>query len=52
MLAYLGYAEQARVLEQAVAQTYREGTVLPVDQGGDASTAEFVNAVKARLSAN
>lgn len=52
MLEYLGYAEQASMLEQAVAQTYREGIVLPVDQGGEASTTEFMNAIKSRLSAN
>ena len=50
MLEYLGYAEQAKILQQAIAQTYHEGTVLPVDQGGHASTTEFVNAVKAHLS--
>ncbi len=49
MLDYLGYAEQARMLERAVAQVYGEGTVLPVDQGGQASTAEFVAAVRACL---
>jgi len=49
MLDYLGYTAQARALELAVAQTYREGRVLPVDQGGQATTIEFVNAVKARL---
>ena len=41
MLEYLGYLEQARMLEQAIVQTYREGTVLPLDQGGQASTTEF-----------
>jgi isocitrate/isopropylmalate dehydrogenase len=50
MLDYLGYAEQARMLERAVAQVYREGTVLPVDQGGQASTTEFVVAVRAGLA--
>jgi isocitrate/isopropylmalate dehydrogenase len=49
MLEYLGYAEQANILQQAIAQTYHEGTVLPVDQGGQASTAEFVSAIRARL---
>ncbi len=49
MLEYLGYPEQARALEQAIAQTYREGTVLPVDQGGQATTAEFVAAIKTHL---
>ncbi len=50
MLGYLGYTEQGRMLEQAIAQTYREGTVLPVDQGGQASTTELVEAIKARVS--
>ncbi len=49
LLAYLGYTEQAHSLEAAIAQTYREGTALPVDQGGHAGTAEFVDAVKGRL---
>ena len=38
MLGYLGYTEQAGALQQAVAQTYHEGAVLPIDQGGEAST--------------
>ncbi len=50
MLDYLGYAEQARMLERAVAQVYGEGVVLPVDQGGQASTTEFVAAVRASLA--
>jgi isocitrate/isopropylmalate dehydrogenase len=50
MLDYLGYAEQARLLERAIAQVYGGGAVLPVDQGGRASTEEFVNAVRARLA--
>ena len=49
MLGYLGYTEQGHMLEQAIAQTYREGTVVPVDQGGQASTTEFVGAIKAHL---
>jgi isocitrate/isopropylmalate dehydrogenase len=49
MLEYLGYADQGRALEDAVAQTYREGTILPVDQGGQATTTEFVAAIKAHL---
>jgi 3-isopropylmalate dehydrogenase len=50
MLDYLGYAEQARILERAIAHVYGEGAVVPVDQGGQASTVEFVNAVRARLA--
>jgi isocitrate/isopropylmalate dehydrogenase len=46
MLEYLGYAEQARMLERAIAEVYGGGVVLPVDQGGQASTGEFVAAVR------
>jgi 3-isopropylmalate dehydrogenase len=49
MLDYLGYAEQARELEQAIAQTYHDGSLLPVDQGGQASTLQFIDAVGHRL---
>ena len=49
LLDYLGHAEQARMLEGAVAQVYGEGAVLPVDQGGQASTAEFISAISACL---
>ena len=45
MLDYMGYSEQARTLEQAVAQVYNDGQALPVDQGGEATTSEFVAAV-------
>lgn len=50
MLDYLGYAEQARLLEQAIAQTYRDGSIRTVDQGGQASTLQFVAAVRSRLT--
>ena len=50
MLAYLGYIEQARQLEGALEQVYREGTTLTRDQGGEASTAAFVEAVRRQLS--
>lgn len=49
LLEYFGYTEQAKLLEEAIAQTYREGKVLTVDQGGEASTTEFVAAVRSRL---
>jgi isocitrate/isopropylmalate dehydrogenase len=49
MLTYLGYPEQARRLEQAVADTYSKRTMLTRDQGGEASTTEFAEAVSARL---
>lgn len=50
MLAYLGYTEQAQQLERAVERVYREGTTLTLDQGGGASTMEFVEAVKLLLT--
>ena len=49
LLDYLGYDEQARNLREAIAQVYREGTVLPEDQGGHASTEEFVSVVQGHL---
>lgn len=49
MLRYLGYAEAARRLEMAIKQTYGEGTVLTIDQGGSANTTEFVDAVRMHL---
>ena len=45
MLAYLGYTEQAQWLERAIEQTYRKGVSLTCDQGGSASTMEFVEGV-------
>ena len=50
MLEYLGYVEQAQRLEAAIAQVYREGVSLTRDQGGNASTMEFVEAVYERLN--
>ncbi len=49
MLDYFGYSEQARRLESAIEQVYSEGSVLTVDQGGTASTSEFVEMVKKQL---
>lgn len=49
LLDYFGYGEQARRLEQAIAQTYREGTAMPVDQGGRTTTTQFIEAVRDRL---
>ncbi len=46
MLDYLGYAEQAHRLESALTQVYEDGTVLTSDQGGTASTSEFVRVVR------
>jgi 3-isopropylmalate dehydrogenase len=45
MLDYLGYTEQAHELERAIAQVYSDGQALPVDQGGEATTSEFIAAV-------
>jgi isocitrate/isopropylmalate dehydrogenase len=45
MLDYLGLETEAQALEKAVAEVYRKGEVLPVDQGGEASTTEFAEAV-------
>ena len=50
LLSYLGLPEQARRLEKAVARTYYEGDHLPVDQGGRASTTEFIDAINAYLA--
>ena len=46
LLDYLGYSQQAQRLRAAIAQAYQEGETLPVDQGGHASTEEFVDAVQ------
>ena len=45
MLAYLGYTEQAQRLEQVIEQIYRKGVSLTRDQGGSASTVEFVEGI-------
>ncbi|HLZ80617.1 MAG TPA: isocitrate/isopropylmalate family dehydrogenase [Ktedonobacteraceae bacterium] len=49
MLAYLGYTGQAQRLERAIERVYREGVCLNSDQGGNASTMEFVEAIVALL---
>lgn len=49
MLEYLGYESIAGQLNRAVESVYREGASLTPDQGGNASTTEFVDAVRARL---
>src|SRR5438046_8564900 len=38
MLAYLGFAEQAKQVERAIEKTYHEGACLTRDQGGRRST--------------
>jgi isocitrate/isopropylmalate dehydrogenase len=49
LLDYLGYGEQARRLERAIRQVYQEGGKLTIDQGGSATTREFVEAVESQL---
>jgi isocitrate/isopropylmalate dehydrogenase len=49
MLAYLGFSQASGLLQQAVADVYRKGKVLTLDQGGTASTTEFCAAVSDRL---
>ncbi|GHO54285.1 isocitrate/isopropylmalate family dehydrogenase [Ktedonobacter robiniae] len=48
-LAHYGYREQATRLENAIAHVYSEGHTLPVDQGGSASTSDFIVAVRSSL---
>nr|MBA2395498.1 isocitrate/isopropylmalate dehydrogenase family protein [Ktedonobacteraceae bacterium] len=50
MLDYFGYNESARRLENALELVYRDGDVLPVDQGGTASTSEFIARVRRQLT--
>ncbi len=45
MLTYFGYAEQAQRLEHALERSYRKGVSLTRDQGGSASTGEFMASV-------
>lgn len=49
MLAHLGFAEAAERLERALAAVYAEGRELTPDQGGEATTQRFCDAVAARL---
>ncbi len=49
LLDYLGYAGKSHRLEAAITQVYNEGLSLPVDQGGEASTIEFVAAIERNL---
>lgn len=50
MLDYLGYNKQAYTLTRAIEQTYKDGTALPVDQGGQAGTADFISVLRTRLT--
>lgn len=45
MLDYLGMESEAAALERAVERVYRKGNALPHDQGGNATTTEFAQAV-------
>jgi isocitrate/isopropylmalate dehydrogenase len=49
LLAHLGLPAEAERLDAAVTRVYADGKVLPVDQGGAASTTAFAAAVAAAL---
>lgn len=49
MLEYVGFAEGAQRLAAAVERVYGEGRCLTPDQGGNATTTEFCEAVSHRL---
>lgn len=49
LLDYLGYIQEKQRLEDAISRVYRQGTTLTIDQGGTASTQEFVAAVRHAL---
>ena len=49
MLDYLGMTDEARALEQAVSEVYREGKHLTKDQGGSSTTSEMVDAFIGKL---
>lgn len=49
MLEYLGFEGAASSLEHAMVEVYREGRYLTPDQGGDAKTTEFCDAVSSHL---
>jgi isocitrate dehydrogenase (NAD+) len=49
MLDYLGMEKEAKHLETAVAEVYREGKVRTRDQGGESTTKEFGDAVLDKL---
>lgn len=51
MLEFLGFDDAARRLDAAITAVYAAGAVLPRDQGGDASTDAFADAVVDSLSA-
>ena len=45
MLTHFGESEAAHKLQSAVERVYRDGNTLTGDVGGNASTAEFTDAV-------
>jgi isocitrate/isopropylmalate dehydrogenase len=49
MLEYLGFVAEAVKIEEAIARVYSSGNVLTPDQGGTATTTEFVAAVTQQL---
>jgi isocitrate/isopropylmalate dehydrogenase len=49
MLDYLGFEDEAKRIETAMAAVYREGRFLTPDQGGRASTSDFVKAVEGKM---
>lgn len=49
MLEYLGFGEESKRLERAVAAVYAQASTLTPDQGGRAKTDEFARAVIANL---
>jgi len=49
MLDYLGFGSEAMAIDKTLSRVYAEGRCLTPDQGGTASTVEFLHAVEARL---
>ena len=49
MLEHLGMQQEAEAVEKAVATVYEEGNSLTFDQGGNASTKEFAEAVLRKI---
>jgi isocitrate/isopropylmalate dehydrogenase len=49
MLEYLGFKQESERIETAMTAVYREGRSLTPDQGGRASTTEFLKAVEDRM---
>lgn len=50
LLEWLGLDDDASRLDRAVTEIYADGRILPVDQGGTATTGEFAQAVADLLS--